>query len=106
MKDRAASGSSVSDDRAPGPSSAPRLAQLLAYSRIQDLATIQDKLVEMEEYTRKLAAVQELKDLLEQENESASELSTILFNGMRKCNKYVPTLSVLLAECCKMLQEK
>ncbi|KAG6950659.1 hypothetical protein JG688_00014065 [Phytophthora aleatoria] len=80
MKDCAVSGSSVSDDRAPGPSSAPRLAQLLAYSRVQDLATIQEKLVEMEEYTRKLAAVQgELKDLLKQ---------------------------VLLAECCKMLQEK
>ncbi|ETP52048.1 hypothetical protein F442_02885 [Phytophthora nicotianae P10297] len=85
MKDCAGSESSATDERAPGPASAPRLAQQLAHSRIQDLSSLQEKLVEMEEYTRKLVAVQgEVKDLLDQENDNAFELLSMLVND--SCN--------------------
>ncbi|KUF90576.1 hypothetical protein AM587_10001953 [Phytophthora nicotianae] len=107
MKDCAGSDSSATDERAPGPASAPRLAQQLAHSRIQDLSSLQEKLVEMEEYTRKLVAVQgEVKDLLDQENDNAFELLSMLVNDTSEEKTNVPTFSVLLAECCKMLQEK
>ncbi|KAG3150855.1 hypothetical protein PI124_g12248 [Phytophthora idaei] len=73
MKHCETAGTSASDEEAPGPSS--------------DLATIREKLVEVEEYTRQLVAVQgELQDLRDQENECTSEISSLLFNVTFKDN--------------------
>ncbi|KAG6949642.1 hypothetical protein JG687_00014728 [Phytophthora cactorum] len=101
MKDCGAPRTCASGEGQPVPLSTSQLAQLLARSRVHDLSCIRDKLEEMADYTCKLSAVEtEFQELLEQELDHAYQLSTNVCNPRTTDYSYMPTISVLLEECC------